>query len=94
MKSDVKAVRQTVGNTGVIFAGRTRLRGIIIESTDAATAGSVVLQDNTDSTTLFSAGVPAGDVFSFNMPEDGILFPGGMKSSTLSLANLTVLIDK
>ena len=94
MKSDVKAVRQTVGNTGVIFAGRTRLRGIIIESTDAASAGSVVLQDNTDSTTLFSAGVPAGDVFSFNMPEDGILFPGGMKSSTLSLANLTVLIDK
>ena len=95
MRSDVKAVRQTVGSTGVIFAGRTRLRGIIIESTDAATAGSVVLQDNTDSTTLFSAGVPAGDVFSFNMPEDGILFPGGLKVSAFtSLTAATILLDK
>jgi len=57
-------------------------------------AGSVILQDNTDSTTLFQATVPAGDVFAFNIPEDGILFPGGIKSSTLTNADLTVLIDK
>ena len=40
-KSDVKAVRVTA--TGVVFAGRTRLRGIILEndgdSEDMAAAG-------------------------------------------------------
>ena len=30
MKSDVKAIRKT--GTGSVFAGRTRLRGIILES--------------------------------------------------------------
>ena len=34
MKSDVKALR--VSGTGVVFAGRTRLRGIILNSTEAA----------------------------------------------------------
>ena len=92
MKSDVKALRQAAGAPATIFAGRTRLRGIILASTGAA--GSVILQDNTDSTTLFQATVPAGDVFAFNIPEDGILFPGGIKSSTLTNADLTVLIDK
>ena len=33
MKSDVKAVRVT--GTGSVFAGRTRLRGIIVENTNA-----------------------------------------------------------
>ena len=50
MKSDVKAVRVT--GTGAVFAGRTRLRGMILAS-DGSGAGSVTLQDNTDSTTLF-----------------------------------------
>ena len=40
MKSDVKAVRKT--GTGSVFAGRTRLRGIILASTGSA--GSVTLQ--------------------------------------------------
>jgi hypothetical protein len=91
MKSDVKAVRQDTA--GTIFAGRTRLRGIILAS-DNVGAGTVILQDNTDSTTLFQADVPQGDVFAFNMPEDGILFKGGIKSSTLTNATVTVLIDK
>ena len=91
MKSDVKAVRQDTA--GTIFAGRTRLRGIILSS-DNVGAGTVILQDNTSSTTLFQADVPQGDVFAFNMPEDGILFEGGIKSSTLTNATVTVLIDK
>ena len=39
MKSDVKAVRVTA--TGAVFAGRTRLRGIILAS-DAGGAGTII----------------------------------------------------
>jgi len=77
-KGDVKAVRVT--GTGQVFGGRTRLRGIIMASDGGGSAGSITLQDVNG--TQFQGDVPNGDVFSFNMPEDGILFPGGMKSST------------
>ena len=91
-KGDVKSVRVT--GVGAVFAGRTRLRGIILAS-DAGGAGTIVLQDNTDSTTLFQGDVPNGDVFSMNIPEDGILFPGGMKVSTITnIDAATLLIDK
>ena len=91
-KSDVKSVRVTA--TGAVFAGRTRLRGLIMASDGGGSAGGLTLQDNTDSTTLFQADVPQGDVFAFNIPEDGILFAGGIKTSTLTNATVTVLIDK
>jgi hypothetical protein len=57
MKSDVKAVRKTDATS--VFAGRTRLRGIILASTGSA--GSVTLQDG-NSVTQFQVDVPAGDV--------------------------------
>ena len=92
MKGDVKAVR--VAATGAVFAGRTRLRGMILAS-DGSGAGSITLQDNSDSTTLFQGDCPEGDVFSFNIPEDGILFEGGMKCSAIGAdTSATVLIDK
>ena len=92
MKGDVKAVRVT--GTGSVFAGRTRLRGIILEN-DGSTTQAITLQDNTDSTTLFTTSSPAGDVFAFNIPEDGVLFPGGMKCSAIGAdISATVLIDK
>jgi len=89
MRSDVKAIRKT--GTGSIFAGRTRLRGIILAST--GTAGSVTLQDG-NSVTQFEVDVPAGDVFSYNLAEDGILFEGGMTVSAISNATVTVVLDK
>jgi hypothetical protein len=89
MKSDVKAVRKT--STGNVFGGRTRLRGIILSSNGGA--GSVTLQDG-NSVTQFQADVPNGDVFSYNLAEDGILFEGGMTISALSNAIVTVIIDK
>ena len=93
MKGDVKAVRVTA--TGAVFAGRTRLRGIILENDNASATQAITLQDNTDSTTLFQGDCPTGDVFAFNIPEDGILFPGGMKVSTITnIAGATFLIDK
>jgi len=91
MKSDVKAVRIT--GTGSVFAGRTRLRGIILEN-DGATTQSITLQDG-NSVTQFLTSCPAGDVFAFNIPEDGILFEGGMTTSAIGAdISATVLIDK
>ena len=92
MKSDVKAIRVTA--TGAVFAGRTRLRGLILAS-DAGRAGTIVLQDNSSSTTLFQGDCPNGDVFAFNIPEDGVVFPGGLKVSTITnIEAATLLIDK
>ena len=89
MKSDVKAVRKT--STGNVFGGRTRLRGIILSSSGGA--GAVTLQDG-NSVTQFQADVPNGDVFSYNLAEDGIVFEGGMTISAMSNAIVTVIIDK
>ena len=91
MKSDVKAVRVT--GTGAVFAGRTRLRGIILENDHASDTQSITLQSG--GVTQFLVSCPAGDVFAFNIPEDGILFPGGMKVSTITnIDAATLLIDK
>ena len=90
MKSDVKSVRKD--STGSVFGGRTRLRGIILAS-DGTGAGTVILQDG-NSVTQFQVDVPAGDVFAYNLAEDGIVFDGGMTVSALSNATVTVIIDK
>ena len=90
MKSDVKAVRKN--STGSVFAGRTRLRGIILAS-DGTGAGTVILQDG-NSVTQFQVDVPNGDVFAYNLAEDGIVFEGGMTVSTLTKATVTVILDK
>jgi hypothetical protein len=91
MKSDVKAVRVT--GTGSVFAGRTRLRGIILAN-NTASAGTITLQDG-NSATQFQGDCPAGDVFAFNIPEDGILFEDGMTVSAISnLTAATILLDK
>ena len=91
MKGDVKAVRVTA--TGSVFAGRTRLRGIILENDHATDTQSITLQSN--SVTIFQTACPAGDVFAFNIPEDGVLFEGGMKCSAIGAdTSATVLIDK
>ena len=90
MKSDVKAVRKDT--TGSVFGGRTRLRGIILAS-DGTGAGTVILQDG-NSVTQFQVDVPNGDVFAYNLAEDGILFENGMTVSTLTKATVTVIIDK
>ena len=91
MKGDVKSVRVTA--TGAVFAGRTRLRGIILENDHATDTQSITLQSG--GVTQFLVSCPAGDVFAFNIPEDGILFPGGMKVSTITnIDAATLLIEK
>ena len=92
MKSDVKSVRVT--GTGSVFAGRTRLRGIVLVSDSGGSAGGITLQDG-DSETQFQGDVANGDVFALNIPEDGIVFKGGMTVSAISnLTAATLLIDK
>ena len=92
MKSDVKSVRVT--GTGSVFAGRTRLRGIVLVSDSGGSAGGITLQDG-DSVTQFQGDVANGDVFALNIPEDGVVFKGGMTVSAISnLTAATLLIDK
>jgi hypothetical protein len=92
MKSDVKSVRVT--GTGSVFAGRTRLRGIVLVSDSGGSAGGITLQDG-DSVTQFQGDVANGDVFALNIPEDGIVFKSGMTVSAISnLTAATLLIDK
>ena len=91
MKSDVKATQKT--SDGLVFAGRTRLRGIVHSALNSTTAGTCVLLNGTGGSTYFSVDAPAGDVFAFNIPEDGILFESGIFVTDL-VGKVTVVYDK
>ena len=91
MKSDVKATQKT--SDGLVFAGRTRLRGIVLGAPNTTEAGVAVLLNGTTGSTYFSVEAPAGDVFAFNIPEDGILFENGIFVTDL-VGKVTVLYDK
>jgi len=91
-KSDVKAVRVTA--TGSVFAGRTRLRGIILENDNASATQSITLRDG-NGVDGFICSCPAGDVFAFNIPEDGIVFPDGMSVQAIGAdISATIILDK
>jgi hypothetical protein len=91
MKSDVKATQKT--SDGLVFAGRTRLRGLVHSALNTTTAGTCVLLNGTAGATYFSVDAPAGDVFAFNIPEDGILFENGIFVTDL-VGKVTVVYDK
>ena len=91
MKSDVKATQKT--SDGLVFAGRTRLRGLVHSALNTTTAGTCVLLNGTAGATYFSVDAPAGDVFAFNIPEDGILFENGIFVTDL-VGKVTVGYDK
>ena len=91
MKSDVKAVRVT--GTGSVFAGRTRLRGIVLGAPNTTTAATAVCLNGTTGSTYLQVDAPAGDVFALNIPEDGILFENGIFVTDL-VGTVTVLYDK
>lgn len=91
-KSDVFAQRVT--GTGVVFTGRTRLRGISVAS-DGGGAGRITFSDATSGTVRFDIDIPNTDVFAFNIPEDGVLFPGGIEVTLFTnIAAATLLFDK
>ena len=94
-KGDVQATRFTATTSTAIIAGPIRLRGIIIAS-DGSGAGLVTLKTTSSAgATLFIADVPEGDVINFSFPEDGILFPKGIYTTTLTnVSAVTLLTDK
>ena len=95
-KGDIQATRSTAaaGATAII-AQPVRLRGIIIAS-DAVGAGVLELTTTSNSgTTLLIVDVPNNDVYTLNLPEDGILFPKGIYVSSISnITAVTLLTDK
>jgi hypothetical protein len=94
-KSDIQATRSTAGNTGTaVIAGPIRLRAISIAS-DAGGAGELELTTTSNSgTTLLFADIPTGDVYTLNLPEDGILFSQGIFVKTKTkVAAFTLFTD-
>jgi len=74
MQTDVKSGAAAAGATTTIFAGPTRIKGVTISH---ASGGTVVLNDGTGGTAMFSFTAPAA-IGSLH-----ILFPGeGIKCNT------------
>ena len=72
MQTDILA--SSLAASGTAFAGRTRVRGALIEP--GGSAGSVVFKDGgSGGTTKFTINTSAnGETFSMVVPADGILF--------------------
>jgi hypothetical protein len=72
MQTDILA--SSLAASGTAFAGRTRVRGALIEP--SGSAGSLVFKDGGSSgTTKFTINTTAnGESFSLVIPSDGILF--------------------
>jgi len=76
-----------------IIAPPVRLKGISIAS-DAGGAGLVSLASN-DGVIRFTGDVPSGDVYTLNIPEDGIMFPKGIYLKTsANVEAYTLFTDK
>jgi hypothetical protein len=82
MKSDVKPVVLASNlSTSVLFAGPTRLRGYMIQSTGSS--GNTVINGLSNATTVsvstntqvyIPVSVGAGQTETLNLPEDGVLY--------------------
>ena len=92
-KGDIQATVVTATSTNAVIPQPVRLKGIILAG--LSTSGVVQLKTSSATgDTLFEADVPAGDITSLNIPEDGILFPQGLYVSTFTVAKATLLTDK
>ena len=108
-KSDIKPVNTSSAST-VIFTGRTRLRGFMIQSTGSS--GSAIINGLANATTVSSSVntqvflqvfVGAGQTETINLPEDGILYAqsngtgvvdGVGVTANASALSITLFIDK
>jgi len=110
-KSDVKPVVVASSSTNaVLFTGRTRLRGYMVQSTGSS--GSCVINGLADATTVSSStntgvyipiSVGAGATETLNIPEDGVLYAstngtaivdGIGVTANSSALTVTLFIDK
>ncbi len=87
MQTDVKA--KSLAASGDVFAGRTRVKGLVI--TPGASAGSVALKDGGASgDTIFTINTVAnGQVESILIPGEGVVFDTSVYA-TLTNATVTV----
>ena len=111
MKSDVKPVVLASNlSTSVLFAGPTRLRGYMIQSTGSS--GTTVINGLSNATTVsvstntqvyIPVQVGAGQTETLNIPEDGVLYAerngtgiidGIGIASNTSGLTVTLFIDK
>jgi len=87
MQTDVKSAVATA--TGVMYAGRTRLKGVTL--TTAGVAGSMVFRDGAGGTVLLTVNTPAvsslDDMF---IPGDGILFSVGIHVTISNVASVSI----
>lgn len=92
MANDTKAF--FVEDTGELFAGRTRLRAVILTSTSSTQNGTIRLTPKDDNQmTLFKAGITAGETVTLDLNEYPILFKDGMDVQSLSNCNATIICD-
>ena len=100
-KSDVKPVVLTANGVG--FAGRTRLRGFMVQSTGSSGSAIINTLDATGTTTAASTAtgvyikvqVGAGQTETLNLPEDGVLYAGGIGLTAITgSVEVTLFIDK
>jgi hypothetical protein len=111
MKSDVKPVIcASTSSNAILFAGPTRLRGFMIQSTGSS--GTAIINGLANATTISSSTntqvylpiqVPAGGTETLNLPEDGVLFAGRNGTGIIdgigvtnntSALTITLFIDK
>jgi hypothetical protein len=111
MKSDVKPVIcASSSSNAILFAGPTRLRGFMIQSTGSS--GAAVINGLANVTTISSSTntqvyipiqVPAGGTETLNLPEDGVLYAGRNGTgiidgigvtNNISALTITLFIDK
>ena len=87
MQTDVKAI--SLAASGTVSAGRTRVRGMVIEP--GGSTGSVVLKDGGSSgTTIMTINTVAnGETFNVVIPAEGVLFATDAYA-TLTNAKVTV----
>ena len=109
MKSDVKPVYISAANA-VAFAGRTRLRGYVVQSTGSSgtliingLANATTVSSSTNTQVFISVSVGAGQTETLNIPEDGVLYAtrngtaiidGIGVTANASALNITLFIDK
>ena len=87
MQTDVKAV--SLAASGDIYAGRARIRGMVVEP--GASAGSIIVKNGgSGGTTLFTINtIAGGETFNVIIPAEGVLCATSAYA-TLSNAKVTV----
>ena len=111
MKSDVKPVIcASTSSNAILFAGPTRLRGFMIQSTGTSGAAIInglanasAVSSSTNTQVYIPIQVPAGGTETLNLPEDGVLYAGRNGTgiidgigvtNNISALTITLFIDK